>query len=193
MLKMMVGDAENGYYTAAVTCASICTFIYYAIIESLQPVILKAKKDKSAEYEKNIIRLYSIILFLTLLQGMGFMLLAGLIVRILYGLGYMEAAPVLQILSWQVSFSFMGIVRNIWILAEGKQHLVWKINLVGALINVFVNALLIPHWGACGAAFASLMTQVLMNFVLGFITKDLRENNRLLLKGLNPKRIFDND
>ena len=45
---------------------------------------------------------------------------------------------------------------------------------------------MIPYWGACGAAFASLLTQFFTNFVLGFIMKPIRENNILLLKGINP-------
>ena len=84
----------------------------------------------------------------------------------------------------------MGVVRNIWILAEGKHKLLWKINLIGALANIFINFLLIPSMGAVGAATASLFTQFFTNFVLGFVFKPIRENNRLLLKGLNPKNLL---
>jgi hypothetical protein len=37
-----------------------------------------------------------------------------------------------------------------------------------------------------GAAVASLITQFFTNVVIGFIFKPIRENNRLMLKGLNP-------
>jgi hypothetical protein len=50
---------------------------------------------------------------------------------------------------------------------------------------------MIPLWGACGAAFASFLTQFFMNFVFGFIFKPIRENNILLLKGLHPKLLLD--
>ena len=103
----------------------------------------------------------------------------------------MKAAAVLRIIIWQISFSYMGTIRNIWILAEGKQQLVWKLNLCGVLINVFLNALLIPRIGACGAAIASLATQMFTNFVLGFCIKALKENNRLLLNGIHPKTLYN--
>ena len=99
----------------------------------------------------------------------------------------MASVPVLQILIWYFSFSIMGTVRNVWILAEQKQKYLWIINLSGAVLNVILNAFLIPAWGACGAAAASLVTQFVMNFVLGFIIKPIRENNRLLLKGIDPR------
>lgn len=190
MLKMMSGNAENGFYSAAITSASVCSFVYAAIIDSMRPVILAHKKAGSEDYREKISTLYCIIIYLALAQGLAFTILAKPIIWVLYGSEYARTVPVLQILVWYVSFSQMGRIRNIWILSEGKQKILWKINLVGALLNALINAILIPVWGAFGAAFASFMTQVFTNFILGFLVKPLRENNRLLLTGLNPRFMF---
>ena len=99
---------------------------------------------------------------------------------------YAGAVPILRILVWYHIFSIIGSVRNVWILAEQKQKYLWGINLTGAGFNVVFNAILIPRFGACGAAFASFLTQFFMNFILGFIFKPIRENNRLLMQGINP-------
>ena len=186
MLKTISGDVENGFYTAAITSAGVCQFVYAAIIDSARPVILAAQKTDSLKYEKNIARLYSIIIYMAIAQGIVFTLFAKQIVGILYGKDYLPTVPVLQILVWYIAFSQMGRIRNIWILAEEKQKLLWKINLLGALMNIALNYFLIPVWGASGAAFASFVTQVFANFILGFLLKPLRPNNRLLLRGLNP-------
>lgn len=191
MLKMISGDAENGFYSAAITSASVCQFVYQAIIDSTRPVILAGKKDRSANYEKNISQLYCITTYMALVQGVGFTIFARLIVSILYGEEYIAAVPVLRILVWYIAFAFMGSVRNIWILAEGKQRIIWRINLAGALLNIAINYMLIPVWGSCGAAIASLCTQIFTNFVLGFLMKELRDNNRLLLKGLDPRLLLE--
>lgn len=190
MLKNITGDAENGYYTAAITSASVLQFVYVAIVDSMRPVILEAKKNNSPKYELNISRLYCITIYMALVQGIGFTVFARLIIWILYGAEYMAAAKVLQTLVWYIAFSYMGMIRNIWILAEGKYKMLWKINLAGVLLNIVINALLIPKIGAVGAAIASLLTQIFTNFILGFIIKPLRENNRLLLKGLNPNLLL---
>lgn len=187
MLKTMAGDVENGLYSSAITSAGVCQFVYAAIIDSARPVILAAKKTDSLKYEKNISRLYCVITYLALAQGVGFTVFAQLIVKILYGAEYISAVPVLQILVWYIAFSQMGRIRNIWILAEEKQKILWKINLLGALMNVAVNACLIPIWGAAGAALASLSTQIFTNLILGFLLKPIRYNNRLLLRGLDPR------
>lgn len=187
MLKTMAGDVENGFYSSAITSASVCQFVYAAIIDSARPVILTAKKSDSLKYEKNISRLYCVITYLALAQGVGFTVFAQLIVKILYGAEYLPSVPVLQILVWYIAFSQMGRIRNIWILAEEKQKILWKINLLGALMNIAANACLIPIWGAKGAALASLSTQIFTNLILGFLLKPIRHNNRLLLKGLDPR------
>ena len=191
MLKTMSGDVENGFYTAAITSAGVCQFVYAAIIDSARPVILAAQKTDSLKYEKNIARLYSIIIYMAIAQGIVFTLFAKQIVGILYGKDYLPTVPVLQILVWYIAFSQMGRIRNIWILAEEKQKLLWRINLLGALMNIALNYFLIPVWGASGAAFASFVTQVFANFILGFLLKPLRPNNRLLLRGLNPGLLIE--
>lgn len=187
MLKLISGETENGYYAAAVTASVVVQFVYLAIIDSARPVILESKKTDQKQYEKNMARLYCVILYLTLAQCIVFTVFAKLIIQILYGADYLAAVPVLQIFMWQHIFSFMGWIRNIWILAEEKHSLLPVINLCGVVVNVALNLCLIPRWGACGAAVASVLTQVVTNFVVGFIMKDIRPNNRLMLAGLNPK------
>ena len=186
MLTTMIGKEENGFYTAAVTCACVVQFVYTALIDSFRPMILSNKKENDPKYERNISRLYSLTSYLSLAQSIVFTIFAGLIVKILYGADYAATVPVLQILVWYNTFSCMGAVRNVWILAEQKQKYLWIINLCGAVFNIVLNAVMIPVAGAAGAAFASLMTQLFTNFVLGFIIKPIRKNNILLLKGLSP-------
>lgn len=190
MLKLFSGDAENGFYTAAITCACVVQFVYTAIIDSMRPVILECKQKNTAEYEKKLSTLYCIVIYMSLAQSVVFTLFAKLIVAILYGAQYMPTVSILRVLVWYVVFSYMGAVRNIWILAEGKHKFLWKINLAGALANILLNSVLIPFYGALGAAIASLVTQFFTNFILGFIIKAIRPNNRLLLKGLNPKLLL---
>lgn len=190
MLTKIAGKAENGFYSAAITCTIIAQFVFTAIIDSFRPVILENKKENSPEYERNVSGLYCITQYLALVQSIFFTVFAELIVFVLYGADYAATVTVLRILIWYFSFSVMGVVRNVWIVAEQKQKYLWIINLSGVLLNVGLNAILIPYFGACGAAVASLATQIFANFIFGFIFKPIRENNRLLIAGLNPKMLI---
>lgn len=187
MLTSMIGTAENGIYSAAITSAAVAQFVYTAVIDSFRPVILSAKQVDEDAYKKNISQLYCIITYLALANSVVFTVFARQIIFVLYGREYLGAAPVLQILVWYIAFSFMGSIRNIWLIAEEKQRYLPSINMMGVVVNIVLNLCLIPRWHACGAAFASLLTQVFTNFVLGFIMKPLKENNTLLLRGICPQ------
>ena len=117
---------------------------------------------------------------------MGIALLAGVLVQVLYGPAYAPAVPVIRVLVWYTGFSYLGAVRDIWLLGENKQNLLWKINLCGVLCNIVLNLMLIPVWGMLGAAAASLATQVFTNVFLGFVFKGIRRNNTLMAHGLHP-------
>ena len=190
MLTLMVGEAENGFYAAAITAAGVCQFVYTAIVDSCRPVILANRKQDNHEYTLNLMRLYSLTLYLSLAQSIVFTVGGEIIIGLLYGKDYAAAVPVFRILVWFLAFSMMGSVRNVWILAEQKQKYLWVINLSGALFNIALNLALIKPLGACGAALASLMTQVFSNLILGFIWKPLRENNRIIISSLRPKFAF---
>ena len=190
-LKQFFGDAENGYYAAALTCTCITVFVFTAIIDTARPVVLESKKDSQEAFEKNVSRVYGIVTWLSLAQSVFFTIFAKLIVKILYGEAFLPAVPVLQILVWNTAFSYMGYVRNIWILGEEKHSYLWIINLGGAIASLMLNLLLIPVWGACGAAVASVLVQFFTNVLMGYILKPIRPNNYLLLRGMNPKLVVE--
>jgi len=187
MLKLMIGEAETGFYSAAITCIGISGFVFAAVIDSARPVILEAKERDSAQYEKRMIQLYSIITCMALAQSVGMTLLAKPLVFLLYGAEYARSAGILAVAVWYVTFSYFGSVRSVWILAEGKQKYLTGINVAGALANVLLNLCLIPIWGAIGAAVASVATQFFTNVLIGFFFKPFRENNYLMMKSMNPK------
>lgn len=190
MLKLMVNDAATGYYSAAVSCAGMTGFVFSAIIDSFRPMIFDSKMNGEVQYEKDVCRLYSIIIYLSLLQSLVITIGAGIIIRVLYGSAYIESVSALRLIVWYTTFSYLGSVRNIWILAEGKQNYLWIINLSGALANVVLNYFLIPLMGILGAALASLITQIFTNVIVGFIIRPIRHNNQLMLRSLNPKELL---
>lgn len=191
MLKLMINEAAVGYYTAAVTCAGITSFVFSAIIDSMRPTIFVHKKNNNnVGYERNIARTYCFIIYLSLIQSVFMTVFAKYIIGILYGSEYAMSISALQIIVWYTTFSYMGAVRNIWILGENKQKYLWILNLGGATVNIALNFALIPIMGINGAALASLITQVFTNIIMNVIVWPLRHNNKLVLQGLNPMLVL---
>lgn len=191
MLKLMLGEAETGFYSAAIACIGISGFVFAAVIDSLRPVIFEEKKKDSGMYEKRMVQLYAIITFMSLGQSIVMTLLSEPLVLLMYGKEYLRTAEILSIAVWYITFSYFGSVRNVWILAEEKQKYLLGINISGAVANIILNFCLIPVWGANGAAIASLFTQFFTNVIIGFVFKPIRYNNYLMLKSFNPKIMLE--
>lgn len=191
MIKLMIDEAATGYYGAAVACAGMTSFVFTAIIDSFRPSIFEGQKVGDDVFKHRLTMLYSIIIYISLAQSVVMTILAGMIIHILYGSAYAPAVGALQIVVWYTTFSYMGSVRNIWILANNKQHYLWKINLMGALANIVLNAILIPIIGIYGAAVASLITQFFTNVIVGYIIKPILPNNRIMVEALNPRHFMD--
>ena len=186
MLKLMLNEAAVGYYSAAVTCASLTTFVFVAIIDSARPSILEGKKTSEDVFHHRMKLLFAVIICLALLQSAVISIFSGLFVGILYGDAYKASVSALRIVVWYSTFSYLGAVRDIWILAENLQKHLWVINLSGAAANVIMNAVLIPICGVNGAAIASLITQIFTNVMMGWVLKPIRPCNQLMIQSINP-------
>lgn len=187
MLKLMIGDAATGIYTGAITCASMTSFVFVAIIDSMRPEIFAGKNQSQEQFENRVTELYSVIIYFSLIQCVVITALAPIIIEIMCSAQFIESVPVLRVAVWFTTFSYLGTIRNVWMLAEGNQRYLWIINLTGALTNVALNFVFIPILGALGAAVASVITQVVANVIVGYIIKPIRANNRLMVRSLNPK------
>lgn len=190
MLKLMLGDVATGYYSAAVACASLTSFVFTAIISSVRPVVLDENGKDTVKFDKTLTILYSVIIYLSLLQCIGITAFAQVIIRVLYGVAYTPAITPLRWIVWYTTFSYLGAVRDIWILAKKKQYVLWKINLSGAVVNVVLNCCLIPVWGITGAAVASLLTQIYTNVIQCFFIKEIQPTLVYLKNASNPRYVY---
>lgn len=187
MLKWMMGNEEIGLYTAAYNCAGVLAFVFVAIIDSFRPAILESNKTDSGLFAENMKSLYSVLIYLSAAVCVGYTICSKLIIFILYGSAYVSASNVLKVTVWHTIFTYIGPARDTWILAKGRQAVLWKINLAGAIINVILNIIFIHFWGIIGAAWASVISQVCVYIILGLMVPSIRECTVLMFKSVNPR------
>lgn len=189
MLKHMLNEVEVGYYSTATTLCSMWCFVLAAIIDSVNPSIMKAYKKDSFIFEKRNRQLYAIVFYISIGVSIAFCILANPIVRILYGEQYLPAANPLRVITWYTAFSYLGVARNAWIVSENKQKYLKYIYISSAICNVVLNFIFIPLWGTTGAALASLITQIATTLIVPFFIKEIRRNSILIVEGIFLKNI----
>ena len=186
MLERMLSDGYTavGLYSASLTIANLISIIPSSIIEGFRPEIMKYKASDSELYMSRFRQIYSLIMWTCLLYGLFVTLFAKQIILIIYSESYLGAVDSLSIIVWYTSFSYIGSVNNIFLVCEGKEKYAQWLTLAGAVCNVALNYLLIPSYGIAGAAFASLSTQILANFIIPCILKPMRPAMKFMLEGV---------
>jgi PST family polysaccharide transporter len=158
MLGQMIGDEAVGIYSAAVRVSEVWYFVPMAIVASVFPAILEAKKRSEKQYYDRLQRLYDLIVWLAIAVALPMTFLSTAIVSLLFGDAYAQAGSVLAIHIWAAVFVFLGVASGKWFLAENRQILSLQRTVLGAFANIILNSLMIPKFGVLGAAWATVLS-----------------------------------
>jgi len=159
MLGTMADDRTLGIYSAAVRLAEAWYFVPMVIVSSVFPSIVQLKNQDPHLYYQRVQKLFNLMSALSYAVVIPTSFLAGPIITLLFGPSYLEAAPILLVLMWSGLFVSLGVAREAWIVTEGLAPFSLATTIVGAVCNVALNLLLIPRYGAMGAAVATLVAQ----------------------------------
>ena len=190
MLGHMIGDESVGIYSAAVKISEIWYFVPMAIVASVFPAILAAKKRSEAQYHARLQKLYDLMVIISVSVSLPMTFLATPIVGLLFGETYIEAGTVLAIHIWASVFVFLGVASSNWFLAENRQILNLQRTILGAISNVILNLLLIPRYGVIGAAVATVISQALAAWLFDSLQHITRPMFFMKLSSMNPLRVF---
>ena len=184
MLKHMINEAEIGYYATAVSLCSVWCFILSAIIDSMNPTIMKLYQEDEKNFIKYNKILYFIVFYISIIVSIIFTIFGKLIIKILFGEAYLPTVTPLRIITWYTAFSYLGVARNAWIVCKDKQRYLKYLYCSSAILNVILNLIFIPKYGAVGAAFASLISQISTVIIVPFFIKELRENSMMIIEAI---------
>lgn len=182
MLKS-VGSVEVGIYSAAAKLSEAWYFIPVAIVTSVFPAIVHARKTDIERYHKRLKNLYDLLVFISLPVALGVSFLGTDIIHLLYGNAYQGAGPMLSIHIWSGIFVFLGSASSQYLLAEGYTMISFQRTALGAVANILLNLWLIPLYGGIGASIATLIACFISAFYLLFIPKT-RQQGLMMLKSL---------
>lgn len=121
-----------------------------------------ANKQFTSALEKTL----AFIMMVGMPIAAGGIVLANQIIPLAFGVEYMDAIPLLQILMIMLLVAFPMIIISNSIFSHNKQRDLASIYMAGIIANIFINLLLIPTFGAEGAAMATLISTTIMTFIV---------------------------
>ena len=164
MLKWMVGAEEVGVYAVAAQLSEAWYFLPTAIVASFFPKLIKLHEADPTRFNQRFQQLLDLLFVLAIAVALLVSLVAGPLISLLFGSEYQNSASILTIHIWAGVFIFMRAAFSRWILIEGALMFSLVTQGLGALANVGLNALLIPHYGGEGAAMATLISYAVASY-----------------------------
>lgn len=193
MIGNMLGENELGIYATVVRFSEVWYFIPMAIVTSVFPAIINAKKDDENRYQKRLQNMYDLMVGISLSIAIVMTFASDFIYHIAYRNTpeYFAGAAVLKVHIWAGIFVFLGSASGQYLINEGFTQLSLLRTAMGAVVNIVLNLILLPKMGIIGAAWATLAAYFTATFFIVFVPKTSRQA-LLMLKSLFLISIIQN-
>ena len=155
-----------------------------ALMPAINPLLLNYFNDKIRYHliYRNLLILFN---FISISFCIFFSFSSDFFIEFLYGLEFSGAGDILVIHIWITIFVFLGIPLSSYLIFEEKSNVLMYKVFIGLIINILLNLFLIPSLGAKGAAYATLITQFFVSFILNFFFTTCRTYFFIQLSSLN--------
>ncbi len=157
MLHKMVGDLALGPYVVAVQLTEQFGALPVALITSLAPVlaVTVGQEVLFRHYLKLSYRFLTAVVFFVCAVITP---ITAPVIALLYGKEFLSSADLINVLIWSEVPLFLGVVVTHALIAKNLQRYFPISAAVGAAMNIGLNLAFIPHWGALGASWATVIS-----------------------------------
>jgi PST family polysaccharide transporter len=185
MLGLYLSDADVGVYSAASRIRTALGFVPQAIAASALPLLSDESVGSHAYYRK-FQRLFDAMTWTGLVIAASVALLSGPIVSLVFGSEYARSVAILAMLMLPVPMTFWGTAGQKLVVVENVTTISLVRSSLGALINIALNAFLIPRFGVLGAAIATAVSFFVQDVLAFAFFAPTRPTFVFILRALNP-------
>ncbi len=176
MLSILKGNISVGYYSAALRLTSTLAFFPTTFMSVVFPVMASFYATLNKSLNIVIERSLKYLLIFILPIAFSTTLLSGRIIELIYpstGVdSFAPASGALIILIWFCAFNFLNLVLLNVLQSTAFEKRAFSIVGISLILNIILNLIFIPLFDFQGAAFASVLSEIVI-FILGiyFVSK----------------------
>lgn len=169
MLGLLATDEEVGLYRVATSGASLVVFTLTAVNIVLAPHVARLYNSGDHARLQRVATLTARLILATALPTAGILILLGRdILAFVYGEEYRQSyGPLAVLCLGQIANAGMGSVALILNMTGHERDTLKGVTL-SAVLNILLNATLIPSYGSLGAAMATATTLIAVNVILSW-------------------------
>ena len=162
MLGVMTNVDEVGYYEQAEKLVNMPLAVVTALGTVMMPrmshLIAYGHDEEMKEYIKKSVKF---MMFLACPICFGLIAIADNFVPIFMGSGFDQSIMLVKLLSVTVLFlAFANTIRTGYLIPKEMDGVYVRLTIVGAVVNLVINLLLIPHLQSVGACIGTIMAEL---------------------------------
>ena len=190
MSKVMIGALADMHQTGLYENADKIILCLAGFISAVGTVMLPKVSHMTAQgrmedVKKHIDASMELVMCMVCALGFGLASVAAEFAPLFYGEDFAQSGLLMIPLSMTLlTIGFANVIRTQWVLPQKRDGIFVKSVLTGAAVNILLNALLIPHFGAMGAVAATLAAELSVPVVQFVILRRELPFGRYLRYGL---------
>lgn len=176
MLGFIQGDVQVGYYSAAVKIKNILLSVVTSASAVLLPrASVYVEKNMMDELFRLLRKTMHFVMITSLGMAVYFIIWAREGILLVSGDKYVGAiVPMMIVMPTIVLIGMTNVLGIQMMIPIGREKKVLYSEIVGACVDLILNIIFIPIYGAAGAAFGTLIAEVAVLVVQLYFVKDLR-------------------
>lgn len=159
LIREFVGQREVGFYSAILSLSEAWYTVPVVLCISVGPVLSRVMVRDMALYYDYLQKAFTYLTFGGVIVALVVSTLSRELLSVAYGSTYLAAAEILAVHVWAVPFVFLGIAQGLWIVDANKPGITLIKTAFGASVSIAGNLILIPAYGAKGAALVYVASQ----------------------------------
>ena len=189
MLGLILDDYAVGIYSVSVRIYSIVKMLLSSIlIVTLPRLSFHLAQNNKIEYKKLLDKIFNTLILVVLPSIIGINILSSEIIMIISGKAYLEATSSLRLLTIALFFSTLAsFFATAVLLPNKKEKYILHATIISAVVNVLMNVLLIPIFKQDGAAFTTVIAEMIVLIITFYFSKafyNIRDINKNVIISL---------
>lgn len=174
LLEYFSGAEETGAFSAALRLSAIWFMMGGLIANAFFPKIVELERISQTASFVFLKWISGIVCAMSIYVALISSILSDFVMKFLYGNGMELSAQIFSIHMWSGVFIFLGSFSSKWLFSKEYINFEVQKTLLAALLNICLNLLVIPKYGAIGAAIVSLFSYFVANLLFFVCVKKTR-------------------
>ncbi len=177
--KAMIGwithdDYENGYYEQATKLVNICKTVVFSIITVMSSrMSFLFAKELHEEIKHRLQDTINYVLLIAIPIVFGLISVSSRFIPLFYGVGYEKTIPILYMMApLLLVIGISNCLGSLYFTPSGQRARSNKAIVTGAVVNLIMNFLMIPHFHSFGATLGSLAAEITITMMYLYMASD---------------------